>query len=502
MKNLFLLILSTALFACSGDKTIVIDNTERVGELERLAALQDARLKLNEANDRLLEARVTSLESRMDSAESRLDAVEVGLAAFQDQMAIELQLLNDAIDVLRGENEDQDARLDAHAAVLTAHTVAIGVLGAEVVGLKLKDIQLNNKIESLKSRVAALENEMTAARASFPSLGARLDSMQLGINSLNGQVSSLQSDVQTLNTLMALQTIVNGVVQYQIAQLNSKVSSNTADINSLISQVTNLTSVVNGIASTYVTQGDLQEAVDTLQAQIDTVGLVASQAVTQEQLQAAIDAIELLTGPQGPVGPQGPPGSSGTGTSGLVAVKLCAADNAVHPEYGFVVGDSIYAVYYGVVGGTLSAFLAKLNAGTYVTTNDNTPCQFTVSYSNGNSYIDGVQVSPSSSAPPSSGQCSVVNQNSSNNSYLVTTSGTILNSSGLLEVELMGGASITGHNYSGGGSSTSTTGNVWEFSPTSGIANSFLIYRSGSGTLGLATVTDGNGNVHTYQVTN
>lgn len=196
-------------------------------------------------------------------------------------------------------------------------------------------------------------------------------------------------------------------------------------------------------------------------------------------------------GAQGPQGPQGEPGSPGVAglngtngsSAGVSAVKLCAADNATHPEYGFVIGDSIYAVYYGQVNGTLSAFLARLNAGNYVTTNDNSPCGFTVSYSNGNSYIDGVQVNP---VIPSVGSCSIVNQN--NGSYLVTVSGNLLNTAGVLSVY---GINVTGHNYNGGGANASGN-NPWTFAPTYGSASSFLIYRNGNSSISLASIVKDN----------
>ena len=63
------------------------------------------------------------------------------------------------------------------------------------------------------------------------------------------------------------------------------------------------------------------------------------------------------TGPQGQQGIQGIPGLSGS-SSGVSAVKLCAGDNATYPEYGFVIGGSLYAVYYGTVDNKLSTFLS------------------------------------------------------------------------------------------------------------------------------------------------
>jgi hypothetical protein len=98
-----------------------------------------------------------------------------------------------------------------------------------------------------------------------------------------------------------------------------------------------------------------------------------------------------LTGPAGPIGPQGPAGTAGVGN--VHPIPLCPGDQAAFPEYGLVIGDSIYAVYYGTIDGSLQGFLAKLTPGTYRTTNGTPACQFTVSNcNNGNQCINGNQV--------------------------------------------------------------------------------------------------------------
>lgn len=97
------------------------------------------------------------------------------------------------------------------------------------------------------------------------------------------------------------------------------------------------------------------------------------------------------TGPQGQPGIQGLQGIAGAnGSNGsFYAIQLCPGDNAAFPEQGFVMNGSLYAVYYGVVNGSLNAFLARLSAGNYVTTNG-TSCHFSVSYSGNNVYINNV----------------------------------------------------------------------------------------------------------------
>lgn len=107
-----------------------------------------------------------------------------------------------------------------------------------------------------------------------------------------------------------------------------------------------------------------------------------------------INALRGSVGPQGPQGPQGPAGPMAniTTTAGFVPYKLCPGDNSTFPEYGFIVGTDIYAVYYGVIGGQQQAFMAKLNDGTYTTTNG-ASCSFTIGHNpNGDLTINGTVV--------------------------------------------------------------------------------------------------------------
>lgn len=85
------------------------------------------------------------------------------------------------------------------------------------------------------------------------------------------------------------------------------------------------------------------------------------------------------TGATGPQGPQGVSGSIGN----LTPVQLCPGDtNTSYPEYGFIVGTNLYAVYFDK--NQPIAFLSKLNTGNYVTTNGSN-CYFT--YANNGSTI-------------------------------------------------------------------------------------------------------------------
>lgn len=105
-----------------------------------------------------------------------------------------------------------------------------------------------------------------------------------------------------------------------------------------------------------------------------------------------------IQGQQGAPGVQGLPGVNGTngingssGSGGIYVIQLCPGDNATFPEQGFVIDNNIYAVYYGVVNGTLNSFLARLSSGSYQTTNG-TACNFSVSYPNGAPAINGTSL--------------------------------------------------------------------------------------------------------------
>lgn len=181
-------------------------------------------------------------------------------------------------------------------------------------------------------------------------------------------------------------------------------------------------------------------------------------------------------------------------------VKLCPNST----EYGMKQGSKLYAVGFNyTVGGGL--MLLSSGSQYYTTTTPSNACKFTVmsdGSTSGHSYghnIESLFVGNSSSTPVVPTQsCSVVNNNLSDNSYTVTTTGTMLNSSGTLRVT----GNINGHNYSGGGATTSQNGNVWTFKPTAGVATNFLIYKQGNASIGSTTVTDGNGTVHTCLVIN
>lgn len=84
-----------------------------------------------------------------------------------------------------------------------------------------------------------------------------------------------------------------------------------------------------------------------------------------------VNGVPVCHGEPGPMGP------SGSG-AGIIAAKLCPADNHPLAEYGFIVGDELYAVLYGNQSSHPHHIgLVRVSPGTYVTTATGTPKTFT-----------------------------------------------------------------------------------------------------------------------------
>jgi hypothetical protein len=92
------------------------------------------------------------------------------------------------------------------------------------------------------------------------------------------------------------------------------------------------------------------------------------------------NGINGLNGEQGLQGVQGIPGLNGADGSVITPVKFCPKDESTFPEYGLMIDDELFAVYWGTTPGspkTAQAFLTKLVAGNYMSTGGNN-CLFSV----------------------------------------------------------------------------------------------------------------------------
>jgi hypothetical protein len=92
------------------------------------------------------------------------------------------------------------------------------------------------------------------------------------------------------------------------------------------------------------------------------------------------NGVNGLNGEQGLPGVQGIPGLAGSSGTIVTPVKFCATDNSTFPEYGLMIGEELFAVYWGSTPASPStpqAFLTKLVAGNYMSTGGNN-CLFTI----------------------------------------------------------------------------------------------------------------------------
>lgn len=164
---------------------------------------------------------------------------------------------------------------------------------------------------------------------------------------------------------------------------------------------------VQGIAGVQAPAGPIgpqgAQGIQGIQGAQGVAGPQGNTGETGAQGPQGIQGVQGSTGATGMVGAQGPKGEPGIqgipgvgSNGGITPIKLCANDNSAFPEYGFVIGSNLYAVYYGVINGTLNSFMARLNPGSYMSTNS-TGCTFTYSVDpSGDQYLDGNLIVPSS----------------------------------------------------------------------------------------------------------
>ena len=93
-----------------------------------------------------------------------------------------------------------------------------------------------------------------------------------------------------------------------------------------------------------------------------------------------IQGVQGIPGIAGADGQDGQDGQDGAPGTNVIPVKFCANDNSTFPEYGLMIGNELFAVYWGTTPASPNkpqAFLTKLVAGNYQSTGGNN-CLFSV----------------------------------------------------------------------------------------------------------------------------
>ncbi len=105
--------------------------------------------------------------------------------------------------------------------------------------------------------------------------------------------------------------------------------------------------------------------------------------INGEQGIPGMQGIPGIAGAVGAAGADGQDGQDGQdGNSGTIVtpVKFCASDKSTFPEYGLMIGNDLFAVYWGSTPASpkvSQAFLTKLVPGNYMSTGGNN-CLFSI----------------------------------------------------------------------------------------------------------------------------
>lgn len=105
-----------------------------------------------------------------------------------------------------------------------------------------------------------------------------------------------------------------------------------------------------------------------------------SNGLNGEQGIQGVQGIPGIAGSNGAAGQDGAAGANGANGTSVIPVQFCADDKSKFPEFGLMIGDELFAVYWGTTPASPSkaqAFLAKLTPGKYQSTGGNN-CIFLV----------------------------------------------------------------------------------------------------------------------------
>lgn len=203
----------------------VIHNNDRVTELERRADLND---QLNVMQNTLINMNAESL----GLLDTRVSTLETKAAQLQIDLDAEI-----AARIAGDENlqELQDQERDARIA---GDIDSADALAAAIVQQQANNNQQQNKINTLQAQMAAqslvnliVQGQIASINSKFPVINSSLSSLQSQVNNVNTSVSTLQSDLS--------------ILQLSVGTLQSRMLGAESDIDLLQSQVIGLQSQIN-----------------------------------------------------------------------------------------------------------------------------------------------------------------------------------------------------------------------------------------------------------------
>jgi hypothetical protein len=97
------------------------------------------------------------------------------------------------------------------------------------------------------------------------------------------------------------------------------------------------------------------------------------------KIRSTTSTIDVCGGLNGVNGLDGTNGLNGADGTAVTPIKFCNDDHTKYPEYGLLIDDKLFAVYWGATPASKNsqAFLAEITPGTYKSTGGNN-CTFTI----------------------------------------------------------------------------------------------------------------------------
>jgi outer membrane murein-binding lipoprotein Lpp len=188
-KFLVLLVAMSFLTGCANDRLLVINNSQRVSDLEQ-------RMTLNEQLDAL--------------QDQRLAALEAALKAETEMREADVAALNNLIE------QEETARRNGDLALALALSVQAGAQA-------IVNRQVERELSRIRGLIGSLNTEMTQVRADILSLSSSLSSLTTRVSALEQRVDALPSTFITQTDLTTLQTSI-------LTQVNALIDANGAGV--------------------------------------------------------------------------------------------------------------------------------------------------------------------------------------------------------------------------------------------------------------------------------
>lgn len=236
MKRILISLALLTFVSCSNDSVKVINNSQRVSDLERRMALNE-QLDLTQSDLLSLQAQaISNLEARVSANEDSIQETNGNLDQLRQDMIVAELALQGLIAQEAQAREDGDATQAAAlaGAILSQQSVNVGLqsqinnLNAFAISQLLTNVVLQAQITSSSNKISTLTTKLA-------NLTIRVSNAENDINSLEAQMLVVKQDILALG-------VRTSNVESGLAALASRVSTNESSISDLRTDVNYLLS--------------------------------------------------------------------------------------------------------------------------------------------------------------------------------------------------------------------------------------------------------------------